>query len=330
MQRNILWISVVAAFGVFHFGECTYQDSGEDSSSMTEESRCDGPPHASRGLMNIPGWFYDGSRDQCRRYHFPDQQFDMAKNKFKTVTECRKSCRSTVPLQCFKKPPQTIRTMGLPVSTYNSTQGECVTIAVRPGQTGPNIFRREVECNETCRDPEYGKCAPLHIVDCGGSTGNHYNLDKQTCEKTTKNKCGPFATLEDCFKRCARYIQRKCNIPLLKSEYCDIVDLRYWYNSESKQCEEIMGCADDVYNFPTAKECWETCSSKEESRCLQPPDLGKLGIGRTRYYYNITSNRCLTTTHVAFWQNTEKKNNFKRRSDCENTCRPKHKDVKKL
>uniref|UniRef100_A0A6B0V9K5 Putative kunitz n=1 Tax=Ixodes ricinus TaxID=34613 RepID=A0A6B0V9K5_IXORI len=329
MQTNIPWIFVVAAFGVFHCCECTYQDSEEDSSSMTEESRCDGPPHVSRGLMNMPGWFYDQKRDQCRRYHFPDAQFDTTKNKFKTVTECRKACRSTVPLQCFEKPPQTSRTRGLPVSTYNSTQGVCVEIAVRPEQTGPNIFRREVQCNKTCRDPEYGKCAPSHVADCDGSTSYRYNVDTQTCEKVTKHKCGPFATLEDCYRRCARYIRKKCNIPLLKSEYCDVIEVRYWYNSETKKCEEVMGCDDDVSNFPTAKECWETCSSKEESRCLQPPDLGKLGIGRTRYYYNITSNKCLTTTQIAFWQNTERKNNFKWRSDCENACRPKHRDVKK-
>uniref|UniRef100_A0A0K8R634 Putative salivary kunitz domain protein n=1 Tax=Ixodes ricinus TaxID=34613 RepID=A0A0K8R634_IXORI len=329
MQTNIPWIFVVAAFGVFYCGECTYQGSEEDSSSMTEESRCDGPPHVSRGFMNILGWFYDQSRDQCRRYHFPDAQFDTTRNKFKTVTECRKACRSTVPLQCFEKPRETSRTKGLPVSTYNSTEGECVAITVRPGQTGPNIFRREVQCNKTCRDPEYGKCAPSHRVDCDGST-YRYNMDQQTCEKATKNKCGSFATLEDCFKRCARYIRNKCHIPFITSEYCDIKEERYWYNPESKKCEQFMGCSDDDTNFPTAEECWKTCSSKGESRCLQPPDLGKVPFGRRRYYYNITANACQTTTQVAIWQNTQKKNNFGSLTKCEETCMPKHKDVKKL
>uniref|UniRef100_V5GKZ6 BPTI/Kunitz inhibitor domain-containing protein n=1 Tax=Ixodes ricinus TaxID=34613 RepID=V5GKZ6_IXORI len=291
MQRNIPWVFVVAAFGVFHCGECTYQYSGEDSSSMTEESRCDGPPHVSRGLMNIPGWFYDGSRDQCRRYHFPDPHFGTMKNKFRTLKECRKSCRSTVPLECFEKPTQTARRWGLPVSTYNSTQGACVGIVVMPGEHGPNIFIREAECNKTCRDPEYGKCAPSHVVDCDGSTSYRYNVDTQTCEENTQNKCGPFVRIEDCYKRCGRYIRNKCHIPFLTSEYCDIKEARYWYNPQSKKCEQFMGCSDDDTNFPTAKECWETCSSKQESRCLQPPDLGKLGLGRRRYYYNITAKR---------------------------------------
>uniref|UniRef100_A0A6B0V9W0 Putative kunitz n=1 Tax=Ixodes ricinus TaxID=34613 RepID=A0A6B0V9W0_IXORI len=329
MQTNIPWIFVVAAFGVFHCGEGTYYDSGEDFSLMTVESRCDGPPYASRGLVNIPGWFYDRSRDQCRHYHFPDPHFYPTKNKFQSVTECRRSCRGTVPLDCFEEPPHITRTRGLPVSTYNSTQGACVWIVVRAGERGPNIFRREAECIAPCRDPEYGQCASSSVVGCGGSTGYRYNVDKQACEEAPEHKCGPFSRLEDCYGRCARYIQKKCNIPLLTSEYCDIVEVRYWYNSERKQCEEIMGCSDDVSNFATAKECWETCSSEEESRCLKPPDLGRLGFGRTRYYYNITANACLTTKQFAVWQNTNNKNIFRWLKDCEDTCKPKHKDVKK-
>uniref|UniRef100_A0A0K8RE42 Putative salivary kunitz domain protein n=1 Tax=Ixodes ricinus TaxID=34613 RepID=A0A0K8RE42_IXORI len=330
MQTNIPWIFVVAAFGVCNCDESTYYDSGEDSSLMTLEIRCDGPPDASRGWANTPGWFYDRSRDQCRHYHFPDPNFYHKKNKFKTVTECRRTCRGTVPLDCFKKPPHIKKTRGLPATTYNSTQGACIEIAVRAGEHGPNIFKREKECIDQCRDPEYGKCAPSYVMDCDGSTGYSYNVDKQTCEKAKEKKCGPFATLDDCYRRCARYIQKKCNIPLLKSEYCDIVEVRYWHNSETKKCEEIMGCADDVSNFATAKECWETCSSEKESRCLKPPDLGKLGFGRTRYYYNITANACRTTKQAAIWQNTNNKNNFKSLKDCEDTCKPKHKDVKKL
>uniref|UniRef100_A0A0K8R5R9 Putative salivary kunitz domain protein n=1 Tax=Ixodes ricinus TaxID=34613 RepID=A0A0K8R5R9_IXORI len=330
MQTNIPWIFVVAAFGVFHCGESTYENSGEDFSSTTEESRCDGPPYASRGFMNIPGWFYDKSRDQCRRYHFPDPQFKTTKNKFQTVTECRTSCRSNVPLQCFEEPTQTTRRKGLQVSTYNSTQGACVGIVVIPGERGPNIFIREAKCNKTCRDPEYGKCAPSAVADCDSSTSYRYNLDTQTCERATGSECGPFASLKDCYERCARYIRKKCRIPLLTSKYCDTVEARYWYNSDSKKCEQIIGCSDDVTNFPTAKECWETCSRKEESRCLQPPDLGRLGFGRKRYYYNITANTCLTTTQVALWQNTKKTNNFGSLTECENTCKPKHRDVKEL
>uniref|UniRef100_A0A0K8RLF4 Putative salivary kunitz domain protein n=1 Tax=Ixodes ricinus TaxID=34613 RepID=A0A0K8RLF4_IXORI len=330
MQRNILWIFVVAAFGVCHSDERTYQDSGEDSSSMTVKSRCDGPPDTSRGWALTRGWFYDQSRDQCRFFRFPDPYFDHKKNKFQTVTECRRICRGTVPLGCFKEPPHIKRTRGLPMITYNSTQGACIEIAVKVGEHGPNIFKRTNECINKCRDPEYGQCAPSAVENCGRSTGYRYNVDTQTCETAPASKCGPFVSLEACYERCARYVKKKCNIPLLTSKYCDTVEARYWYDSRTKKCEQIMGCSDDVTNFPTAKECWETCSSKEESRCLQPPDLGRLGFGRKRYYYNITANTCLTTTQVALWQNTKKKNNFGSLTECENTCKPKHRDVKEL
>uniref|UniRef100_A0A0K8REY2 Putative salivary kunitz domain protein n=1 Tax=Ixodes ricinus TaxID=34613 RepID=A0A0K8REY2_IXORI len=329
MQRNIPWIFVVAAFGVCHCDEGTYQDSGEDSSSMAVKSRCDGPPDTSRGWALTRGWFYDRSRDQCRFFHFPDPYFDHKKNKFRTATECRRICRGTVPINCFKEPPHINRTRGRPATTYNSTQGACIDIRVGASERGPNIFKHKQECIHKCRDPEYGKCASSAVGDCYSSTSYRYNVDTQTCERVTEGECGPFARLKDCYERCARYIAKKCNIPLITSKYCDTVEARFWYNSKTKKCEQIMGCSDDVTNFPTAKVCWETCSSVKESRCLKPPDLGKLGIGKTRYYYNITENACLKTTHVAFWQNTNNKNNFKKLSECEDTCRPKHKDVKK-
>uniref|UniRef100_V5HD96 BPTI/Kunitz inhibitor domain-containing protein n=1 Tax=Ixodes ricinus TaxID=34613 RepID=V5HD96_IXORI len=333
MQTNIPWIFVVAAFGVCNCDERTYQDSGEDSSSMTQESRCDGPPDTSRGWALARGWFYvPESRDQCRLfllYLVFYILYSIRKTKFRTVTECRRICRGTVPLDCFQNPPQTKRTWGLPVMTYNLTQGACIEIAVRAGQHGPNIFKSEKECISECRDPEYGQCAPSAVVNCDRSTGYRYNVDARTCENAPEHKCGPFATLEDCYERCARYIRNKCHIPFLTSKYCDIKEARYWYNWQSKQCEQFLGCSDDDTNFPTAKECWETCSSKEESRCLQPPDLGKLRLGRRRYYYNITANACQRTTQFAIWQNTQKKNNFESVTDCENACMPKHKDVKK-
>uniref|UniRef100_V5ID04 Putative tick kunitz 99 n=1 Tax=Ixodes ricinus TaxID=34613 RepID=V5ID04_IXORI len=236
MQTNIPWIFVVAAFGVCHCDEESISWTVERiPRMMTVESRCDGPPDASRGWANTPGWFYDRGRDQCRHYHFPDPHFHHNKNKFKTVTECRITCRSTVPLNCFKKPPHMNRTRGLPATTYNSTQGACIDIAVGAGEQGPNIFRRKQQCINKCRDPEYGQCAPSAVGDCESSTSYRYNVDAQRCERAPESKCGPFVRLEDCYKRCGRYIRNKCHIPFLTSEYCDIEEARYWYNLQSKK-----------------------------------------------------------------------------------------------
>uniref|UniRef100_A0A6B0V6T7 Putative kunitz n=1 Tax=Ixodes ricinus TaxID=34613 RepID=A0A6B0V6T7_IXORI len=212
---------------------------------------------------------------------------------------------------------------------YDKTRDECrlVHFSNQVWNEKQNRFQTLSECRNTCRDPELGLCAPSASVDCGGAENiktYRYNLGSQSCEKVVHGECGSFTSLQECSQRCGRYILRKCKMPPLTSRYCDRKEKRHWYNPTSQKCEEYIGCADDVTNFHTAKDCWETCSSEKSSRCLKRPDLGRLGIGSTHYYYNITENRCKPTTHFAFWQNTRKKNHFTSFNECEQTCKPKY------
>uniref|UniRef100_A0A0K8RHJ7 Putative salivary kunitz domain protein n=1 Tax=Ixodes ricinus TaxID=34613 RepID=A0A0K8RHJ7_IXORI len=94
MQYNIFWIFVIAAFGVCHCDDSTDDGDTDDSSSSAEEGRCNGSPYYLRGLMRQRGWFYDQTRDECRLYYFGDNNWNEGKNKFRTVEECRKTCRS--------------------------------------------------------------------------------------------------------------------------------------------------------------------------------------------------------------------------------------------
>uniref|UniRef100_A0A0K8RE46 Putative salivary kunitz domain protein n=1 Tax=Ixodes ricinus TaxID=34613 RepID=A0A0K8RE46_IXORI len=331
MQNNILWIFVAAAFGISHCDD----ESGSDSAITKEENRCALPLDlGSRGWGNVKGYFFDPKRDECRTARFRDQNWDDTENKFSSISECRKACRGTVPPYCFKLPPRSPRRESFPMVTYNSSQGACKEIPARKSNPGDNIFQHERDCNTKCRDPELGQCAPSATVDCSDGEDAityHYNVGSQSCEKVVGGECGPFNSLGECSQRCGRYISKKCKMAAVTSKYCDIEEKRYWFNSETGKCEEIKGCADDVTNFHTAKECWETCSSEKSSRCLKRPDLGRLGIGSTHYYYNITENRCMPTTHFAFWQNTRNKNHFGSFVDCEKTCKPKYEgDVEKL
>uniref|UniRef100_A0A0K8RMU4 Putative salivary kunitz domain protein n=1 Tax=Ixodes ricinus TaxID=34613 RepID=A0A0K8RMU4_IXORI len=336
MQCNILWIFVVAALGVCHCDDSTDDDSTDDSSFSSEESRCGGPPFNPRGFMQQKGWFYDKNRDECRVYYFGTNDWDDTKNKFQTVEQCRKTCRSGVPIYCFMKPNEGKRRESLPMFTYNSKNGLCVhvDITVSTDTHGTNVFRSDKKCNITCRDPELGKCAPSALNDCSrqeSDTSYRFDVDSQTCREVEKGKCGPFTSLEGCSQRCGRYIPKKCHMPAVTSKYCDINETRYLYNSLTKKCEAVAGCADDNTNFRTARDCWMTCSSEQSSRCMKRPDLGRAGFGWTRFYYNITDNTCGRTTQIAVWQDTSKKNNFKSLQECMEMCKPTYKgDVKKI
>uniref|UniRef100_A0A0K8R637 Putative salivary kunitz domain protein n=1 Tax=Ixodes ricinus TaxID=34613 RepID=A0A0K8R637_IXORI len=328
MQKNILWIFVAAAFGICHCDD-DYEESGSDS-AITKD-RCALPLDlGSRGWENVKGYFYDEKRDECRLVHFRNRDWDDTKNRFSTLSACRATCRGTVPPYCFKVPPKSPRRESYPMVTYNSSQGACRNIPGRKHNSADNIFQNERDCIKECRDPELGQCAPSATVDCsGGEDAITYRFDvgSRSCEKVVDGKCGHFNSLGECSQRCGRYISKKCKMPAVTSKYCDSKEKRYWFNSENGKCEEIEGCADDVTNFHTAKDCWETCSSERSSRCLRRPDKGRLGIGTTHYYYSIKENECRTTKHFAFWQNLREKNHFTSLQDCEQTCKPKYTGV---
>uniref|UniRef100_A0A0K8RB08 Putative salivary kunitz domain protein n=1 Tax=Ixodes ricinus TaxID=34613 RepID=A0A0K8RB08_IXORI len=127
MQRNILWIFVVAACGVCQCDDSTDDSSKDDSSLSTEGGGCGGPPYDPPGRMYQKGWFFDQNRGECRHFHFSNNYWEEGKNKFQTLQKCRKTCRSDVPPYCFLTPKEDKRTRGFPMFSYNSKK-ECALI----------------------------------------------------------------------------------------------------------------------------------------------------------------------------------------------------------
>uniref|UniRef100_A0A0K8RA18 Putative salivary kunitz domain protein n=1 Tax=Ixodes ricinus TaxID=34613 RepID=A0A0K8RA18_IXORI len=106
--------------GVCHCHDSTDDDSTYDSSLSEEEGRCNGSPYNPRGLLRQNGWFYDQNRDECRLYYFGDGSWYKDKNKFQTLEECRKTCRSGVPSFCFEKPEEGKRTQSFLMYSYDA------------------------------------------------------------------------------------------------------------------------------------------------------------------------------------------------------------------
>uniref|UniRef100_V5IDA9 Uncharacterized protein n=1 Tax=Ixodes ricinus TaxID=34613 RepID=V5IDA9_IXORI len=71
---------------------------------------------------------------------------DEKKNRFSTLSDCRKTCRGGVPFYCFNIPPTSSKRHSYPMVTYNSSKGACEVIPALYNNPQKNIFRRNEDC----------------------------------------------------------------------------------------------------------------------------------------------------------------------------------------
>uniref|UniRef100_V5ICI4 BPTI/Kunitz inhibitor domain-containing protein n=2 Tax=Ixodes ricinus TaxID=34613 RepID=V5ICI4_IXORI len=321
MQRNILWIFVVAAFGI--------------NSNVTNGDKpyvCTLGPYNAPGRMYSPGWFYDRRIDTCVYYVFGDGQVDTDKfNRFSTESECNRLCRSHVPSYCFMQPGDSRGRASHRMWTYNSKNGSCNPFIWGGDHTsGRNIFGDKSTCERRCRDSDMGECGKKVACRHKGDGYFGFNDTIQKCYYDNKNQCqeseNAFQSLGACYRQCARFVTNKCELPIQNISLCAILETRYGYNKDKNACEEILGCDDGGNSFPTAKKCWTTCAKGSGSRCLMTPDKRKLGkwIGRIRWYYDIDRNKCEVTRQTSIWKGTGNTNLFATKEECEKLCKPVH------
>ncbi|CAN8011906.1 unnamed protein product [Ixodes pacificus] len=321
MQRNILWIFAVAAFGF---------DSNVTNGDNLPVCTLD--PYNAAGRMYSPGWFYAKNIDKCVYYVFGDGEVDTnTYNRFSTESDCNSVCRSHVPDYCFMEPGNSRGRAAHRMWTYNSKDGSCNSfIWGGDTTTDKNVFKDKPTCERICREPDMGACAKK-VALCNRENGAffRFNDTTQKCYFDDKNECqeseNAFQSVEECYRHCGRFVTNKCELPIQNISLCATLETRYGYNKDKAVCEEILGCDDGGNSFPTAKECWTTCAKDSGSRCLMKPDKGKLGslIGKTRWYYDIDGNVCKTTKQTSVWKGTGKTNLFASEQQCEEHCKRK-------
>uniref|UniRef100_A0A8C7A5D4 Tissue factor pathway inhibitor n=1 Tax=Neovison vison TaxID=452646 RepID=A0A8C7A5D4_NEOVI len=111
-----------------------------------------------------------------------------------------------------------------------------------------------------------------------------FNIHTQQCEEFMYGGCegnqNRFATLEDCQEKC---IEGRCAVSAQSGapDYCFLDEdsglcrgyiTRYFYNNETKKCEEFKygGCLGNQNNFMTLEQCKSTC---EDLGNMTPLDL---------------------------------------------------------
>uniref|UniRef100_A0A0K8REA9 Putative salivary kunitz domain protein n=1 Tax=Ixodes ricinus TaxID=34613 RepID=A0A0K8REA9_IXORI len=293
--------------------------------SKSRRNVCSLTPKVGRGRANVRGWVYDNNVGKCSIFFFGSAQGAPDENRFESESECNEVCRGEVPSFCFEQPQ--VRTRSTSAKwTYNSSIAQCVSFRWS-GEIGKgvNIFSSKNECESTCKVPDMGPCGKSIVSPCKESDRlwYYYSHKDESCLKMSPYECpngqdNAFLSLSDCNRRCGRFIQNKCSMPIQNLTTCHTVTPRYGYNKRTKRCEEFSGCDDGGNSFPTAKLCWETCTEKSRHRCVQDPDYKYSGLV-TRFYYDINSHSCVRKKMFRGYV-PGNSNIFHTKKDCQTTC----------
>ncbi|XP_040072493.1 papilin-like [Ixodes scapularis] len=298
----------------------------EGRTTMTKKDVCKMKPPVGIARGIFPGWFYNESLDLCQYYEFSTFKLEHEKiNKFSNLSECSKTCRSHVPSFCFDTPKKTGKKALIYKWTYNSTRGKCVKWYWEPETTrDSNVFEMEGDCLDICQGPDYGPCAqlPTELERRHDNTQYYrYNLTSQTCylDRTYIGIRGEnaFLTLNACYARCGRFVKNKCKLPVQDLGMCSRIGPRYMFDREEKKCKKYTGCDHHGIGFYNQSECYNTCESPVDRRCL--PDLS-LRYCKPKddvfYRYDQKKGKCFLDNNY----HCRGSNGFVSEEDCNKIC----------
>uniref|UniRef100_A0A0K8RLG7 Putative salivary kunitz domain protein n=1 Tax=Ixodes ricinus TaxID=34613 RepID=A0A0K8RLG7_IXORI len=298
--------------------------------SKSRRNVCSLTPEVGRGRANFRGWAYDKNVGKCSIFFFGSAEGAADENRFESESECNQVCRGEVPSFCFEQPQVSTQSTSAKW-TYNASIAQCINFRWS-GKTGKdiNVFNSKHQCELTCKLPDMGPCAKSIGRPCkeGDRLWYYYNHKKESCVKMSPYECpngqgNAFLSFSDCNQRCGRFIQNKCSMPIQNLTTCHTVTPRYGYNKHTDRCEEFPGCDDGGNSFPTAKQCWETCTMAKKNRCVLEPDIGYAGL-LSRYYYDRDQNKCIYKPQLSYVVSGVS-NIFYRSWECEEACMSKYK-----
>uniref|UniRef100_A0A6B0V692 Putative kunitz n=1 Tax=Ixodes ricinus TaxID=34613 RepID=A0A6B0V692_IXORI len=240
---------------------------------------------------------------------------------------CSTSCQSSTIVNVCHQDPDTGSGGKELFFFYDWRTDNCIEKRVFPpdDDNNDNKFVNQELCNTKCRRNVPWECFedPENFWGPKDVERWTYNSSSLKCEKFRwkggrGRQYNIFKSEDACNRKCRRFVEDKCKLPIQNMSFCTEFEYRYGYNTKTEKCEKFWGCEDSGNNFHTAKACWETCAKKSRHRCVQDPDYRFFGFVN-KYYYDIDSHSCVSKYMFRGYVPGDS-NIFNTQKDCEATC----------
>jgi len=348
----------------------------ELKSSQNAVSTCEQEAEQGNCFASMPRWYFDNNSKICKQFMYGGCGGN--ENNFHTEEACLSRCHSKhldvesrgtlgkdtqAPNSNLKQEGETCGSCFSPDSEFDC--GTCAeglecqedyplsgpALADLPKKckkvTAKESKENEVDCSEEaeagiCRamiprfyhDQSDGQCKQFYYGGCGGNTNN-------------------FKTLEECNEKCknlqkdSKSVETKddksfCKLPSAVGD-CRAAIPRWYFNDESKECEEFVwgGCDGNANNFASKSKCEIRCKDEPPSEerqnaseaksegtsevkegstnaiCNLPEDGGRCRALLERYRFNPETRKCEIFQYGGCGGN---ENNFEDIKDCEKAC----------
>lgn len=346
----------------------------ELKSSQNAVSTCEQEAEQGNCFASMPRWYFDNNSKICKQFMYGGCGGN--ENNFHTEEACLSRCQSKhldvesrgilgkdTQDSNLKREGETCGSCFSPDSEFDC--GTCAeglecqedyplsgpALADLPKKckkvTAKKSKEQEVDCSEEaeagiCRamiprfyyDKSDGQCKQFYYGGCGGNTNN-------------------FKTLEECNEKCktlqkdSKSVDPKddksfCKLPSAVGD-CRAAIPRWYFNDESKECEEFVwgGCDGNANNFASKSKCEIRCKDESPSEerqnasegqsedtsegkegstneiCNLPEDGGRCRALLERYRFNPETRQCEIFQYGGCGGN---ENNFEDIEDCKKAC----------
>ncbi|KAM7313250.1 actinia tenebrosa protease inhibitors [Ixodes scapularis] len=311
--------------------------SSEDDKKSTARCYDQHPPFERGCEKSATLWFYNETVKNCEPRTTPlcgDIMWD--KNVFKNGKFCKKLCRDPVLGDCAAPEPENVCRGNIRMYRFNPDKMRCEWFSYGGCGSKDGLFETLEACHAKCQKFERDPCvSPIdegHSCPSGTAMPMYgFNAASQKCEEFEYKGCGGngnnFVEKHECWSTCAKHVKDPCNFPINGGRACGNENSQtvFGYNGATKRCEQFghRGCGGYPNKFPTAEECWKSCTSLDRlenptRKCLRPAVKQTKGT-HVRYFYNMTSNTC---ERSRYWLKDNSKNRFATLEECESTCKP--------
>ncbi|XP_024082550.1 papilin isoform X1 [Cimex lectularius] len=311
--------------------QCEELCGSQDHLDECEQSLEPGPCHG-----QFRRWYFNKQDKTCQEFVYGGCKG--TKNNFMTEAACKYRCMrppTTAPQECFA-PKQTGNcTDKIPKWYFAMPQQKCMPFYYTGCNGNGNSFNSQEECETNCPIPKETNICTLPAV--GGGCSNYtsryyYDTAKKSCEHFYYGGCegneNNFLTQNDCMRRCGQgsYVETPeepfstdmCVLPQERGR-CNEYYHRYSYNHADGTCKPFTytGCEGNGNNFETEEQCQQSCGHTQD-KCSLPRVAGPCDNWTPQYYYDPSSDRCLSFNYGGCLGNS---NRFNTIEECEHACK---------